>query len=70
VAAGVMLAQSGMAASPAVVDLGDAADFTILAATAVSTDGGGGTINGDVGLSPAEGSKITGRVAQIVEFFK
>ena len=58
-AAGVMLTQTVMAASPAPVNLGLCSNFTILAAEAVSTDGGGGIINGDVGLSPQVGSKIT-----------
>ena len=40
VLAAVMLTQSVMAASPATVDLGSCSNFMILAATAVSTDGG------------------------------
>jgi hypothetical protein len=58
-AGAMMLTQSVMAASPAPVALGSCSNFTILAATAVSTDGGGGIINGDVGLSPGGGSSIT-----------
>jgi len=47
------------AAGPAPVDLGSAANFTILAGSAISSTGGG-IINWDVGLSPAAGSFITG----------
>jgi hypothetical protein len=55
---GIMLAAACMsprctwAAGPAPIDLGSAAQFTILA-TATTTTTGGGIINGDVGLSPA-----------------
>lgn len=45
------------AAGPAPVDLGSAARFTILAATTITTTGGG-KINGDVGLYPNSGSAI------------
>jgi len=56
--AGAILTQPVMAADPAPVDLGSAAHFTILAGSAITS--GGGTINGDVGLSPEAGSAITG----------
>ena len=56
-AAGVMLAQPVMATSPTPVDLKSCSNFTILAATTVTTTGGG-TINGDVGLSPAGSQQI------------
>ncbi|MEI6971846.1 MAG: ice-binding family protein [bacterium] len=58
-ALGVMLTQPVMATGPAPVSLGSCSKFAILGATAVSTDGGAGIINGDVGLSPGEGSSIT-----------
>ena len=48
-----------IAAGPAPVDLRAAAYFSILAATAISSTGGG-TNHGDVGLSPTTGAAITG----------
>lgn len=51
-------AQGHAYANPAPVDLGSAGNFTILAKSAVSI--GGGHINGNVGLSPAAASYITG----------
>ncbi|MEI6210237.1 MAG: ice-binding family protein [bacterium] len=59
--------QTLQAASPAPVSLRSCAGFTILGATAVSTDGGGGIINGDVGLSPGAGSAITALTAAQVK---
>lgn len=47
------------AAGPAPVDLGSAGNFAILAKTAI-TSTGTTLITGNVGLSPAAGSKITG----------
>ncbi len=47
------------AAGPVPVDMGSASNFTILAGSAISSTSGG-IINGDVGLSPAGGSLITG----------
>ena len=47
------------AAGPASIDLRSAAHFTILAGTAISSTGGG-TIRGDIGLSPTTGAAITG----------
>ncbi|HCE46050.1 MAG TPA: hypothetical protein DET40_21095 [Lentisphaeria bacterium] len=52
IAAGMMLAQTMMAASPATVPLGSCSHFAVLAGTTTTTTGGG-TINGDVGLYPA-----------------
>jgi hypothetical protein len=52
------------AAGPATVDLGSAAPFTILAATTISTTGGG-VINGNVGLTPATGAGIGIPAAQV-----
>lgn len=52
------------AAGPDPVDLGSAAGFTILAASAISSTGGG-IINGDVGLSPIAGSFIGVTDAQV-----
>lgn len=53
-----------LAAGPAPVDLGSAARFTILAATTITTTGGG-SINGDVGLYPNSGSAILLTPAQV-----
>ena len=47
------------------VDLGSAGDFAILAGSAI-TSTGGGTVNGNVGLSPETGAKITGLTAEKV----
>lgn len=46
------------AASPEPVDLKSAAQFTILAGTAITS--AGGTIQGNIGLSPTTGAAITG----------
>jgi len=56
-----VLAVPGMlvAAGPEPVDLGSAGPFAILAASAI-TSTGGGTLVGDVGLSPTTGAAITG----------
>jgi hypothetical protein len=54
-----MLTQPALATGPAPVDLGSASNFTILAGSAVTATGGG-TNTGDIGLSPAAGSFITG----------
>jgi ice-binding like protein len=59
-----MAAQRTWAAGPAPVDLGSAAPFTILAATTISTTGGG-VINGNVGLSPGTGAGIGIPAAQV-----
>lgn len=55
----MLLPRTLTAVGPAPVDLGSASTFTILAGTAI-TSTSGGTINWDVGLSPAIGSYITG----------
>ena len=47
------------AASPAAIDLRSAARFTLLAGTAITATGGG-TIRGDIGLSPTTGAAMTG----------
>ena len=52
------------AAGPTPIDLGSAANFTILAGAAVTTTGGG-IINGDVGTSPIAGSAIHLTDAQV-----
>src|ERR1019366_1090075 len=54
-----LLAPTGtlVAAGPAPVNLGSAAQFTILAGAAVTTTGGG-IIKGDVGASPITGAAI------------
>jgi len=52
------------AAGPALVDLGTAGHFTILAGAAITTTGGG-IINGDIGASPIAGSAIGVGCAQI-----
>ena len=57
-AAGVMLTQPVMAASPAPVDLGSCSNFAILAYSTI-TSTGSGSIHGDVGLSPT-GSVVLG----------
>ena len=46
------------ASGPAPIDLRSSARFAILAGSAIT--GGGGTISGDVGLSPTTGAAITG----------
>src|SRR3989344_1850414 len=51
--------QSVLAASPATVNLGSAGNFVILAKTGVSTTGATSVV-GDIGLSPAAASYITG----------
>ena len=51
--------QTMFSAGPALVNLGSTAHFMILAGSAITCLGGGG-IGGDVGLSPAAGSGITG----------
>lgn len=53
------------ASGPAPVDLGSAAHFAIFAGRAISSTGGG-TISGDVGLSPGTGSSITGLITNQV----
>ncbi|MFA6524331.1 MAG: ice-binding family protein [Candidatus Paceibacterota bacterium] len=47
------------AAGPAIVDLGSAGDFVILAKTGISTTGTTSVV-GDIGVSPAEATYITG----------
>ena len=47
------------AAGPAVVDLGTAGNFVVLAETGISTSGAT-SITGDIGVSPAAASAITG----------
>ena len=64
-AAGVMLTQTVMAAGPATVNLRSTAHFTILAETQV-TYPGAGTINGDVGLSPAAGTFLFIPQSQVI----
>jgi hypothetical protein len=49
----------GTGAGPAAVDLGSAGDFVILAKTGISTTGTT-SVTGDVGISPAAASFITG----------
>jgi len=50
--------QTLAAAGPAPVNLGSTAHFMILAGSAITQPTTGGTINGDIGLSPAAGSFI------------
>ncbi len=59
VLATILLAPQGLllAAGPAPVNLRSTASFTILAATTITTYGGG-AINGDAGLSPGTGAAI------------
>ena len=59
IALSMILAQPLMAAGPAAVNLLTAGDFVILAKSAVSTTGTT-AISGDIGLSPAAASYITG----------
>jgi hypothetical protein len=60
----LMLPHRTLAAGPAPVDLGSAAQFTILAGAAITTTGGG-IINGDVGASPITGAAIHLTQAQV-----
>jgi hypothetical protein len=60
----LMAAHRALAAGPAPVDLGSSAPFTILAATTITTTGGG-VINGNVGLTPGTGAAIHLTQAQV-----
>ena len=53
-----------LANGPALLDLGSAAHFTILAGAAITTTGGG-IINGDIGASPITGAAIHLTQAQV-----
>jgi hypothetical protein len=58
-AAGVGTGLSGLGAGPSPVLLGTAGNFVILAKTAVSTTAGS-SVTGDIGISPAAATFITG----------
>lgn len=58
-AAGVGTGLSGLGAGPSPVSLGTAGNFVIVAKTAVSTTAGS-TITGNIGISPAAATFITG----------
>ncbi len=61
----LLVPQGGLfAAGPAPLNLRSTAPFTILAATTITTTGGG-IINGDVGLSPGDGAAIHLTQAQV-----
>ena len=64
IALAFMAAHRTLAAGPAPVDLGSSAPFTILAATTITTTGGG-VINGNVGLTPGSGAAIHLTQAQV-----
>ena len=66
VLATALLAPQGLllAAGPAPLNLRSTASFTILAATTITTTGGG-AINGDVGLSPGTGAAIHLTASQV-----
>lgn len=55
----LLLSQAAYAAGPAAVDLGSAGSFTILAKSGISTTGVTSVV-GDIGVSPAAASFITG----------
>jgi hypothetical protein len=56
---GLFGAMTALAAGPAVVNLGTAGNFVILAKTGISTTGATSVV-GDMGVSPAEATYITG----------
>lgn len=60
-AAAILIPRLSPGAGPEAVDLGTASHFTILGGTAVVS--AGGTVDGDVGLSPATGAAITGMLS-------
>jgi hypothetical protein len=64
IAAAICLHRQAMA-TPIVVNLGTASDFTILAYSAVTDAGGASTIDGNVGLSPTTGAAIGLTAAQV-----
>ncbi|MDB5244144.1 MAG: hypothetical protein JWN18_14 [Parcubacteria group bacterium] len=57
--AGTILPVTAFAAGPALVNLGSAGDFVILAKSGISTTGGT-SVTGDIGVSPIAASGITG----------
>lgn len=59
VALGLMGPIAALAAGPAAINLGSAGNFTILAKTGISTTGST-SIVGNLGLSPAAASYVTG----------
>jgi hypothetical protein len=59
-----MARQTTFAAEQTTVELGTATPFVVLAGSSITS--AGGAINGDVGLSPGVGSKITGLLANQV----
>src|ERR1035441_7040647 len=58
VVAGAIFLQHNAMANPAMVNLGTASSFAVLAGSEITDAGGASTITGNVGLSPTTGAAI------------